>query len=172
MIGANGRVVCPCETEGRCVSLDVDCLGYSSPRSYVQLEEDARAAAADVQAQAHTLTVARLDETTNGTALGDTTTFADGSLAPESSKTAVPKAKKKGKPKLTPKEKKERSVRVIFLLLSGVRSYPVVCYMKMAIDKVISSLPLEFRGSDPVRILVLGCHGHVLSSGTDSASQR
>jgi len=106
MLGANGRVVCPCETEGRCVSLDVDYLGYSSPRSYVQLEEDARAtaaaaAAAGIQAQAHTLTVARLDETTNGTALGDTTTFTDGSLAPESSKTAVPKVKKKGKPKLT-----------------------------------------------------------------------
>jgi hypothetical protein len=105
MLGANGRVVCPCETEGRCVSLDVDYLGYSSPRSYVQLEEDARAtaaaAAAGIQAQVHTLTVARLDETTNGTALGDTTTFADGSLAPESSKTAVPKVKKKGKPKLT-----------------------------------------------------------------------
>ena len=61
------------------------------------------------------LTTAKLDETTNGTALGDTTTFADGSLAPESSKTAVPKVKKKGKPKLTPKEKKERSVRVFFL---------------------------------------------------------
>jgi hypothetical protein len=26
----------------------------------------------------------------------------------------------------------------------------VLCYIKMAIDKVISSLPLEFRGSDPV----------------------
>ena len=104
MLGANGRVVCPCETEGRCVSLDVDYLGYSSPRSYVQLEEDARAtaaAAAGIQAQAHSLTVERLDETTNGTALGDTTTFTDGSLAPESSKTAVPKVKKKGKPKLT-----------------------------------------------------------------------
>jgi hypothetical protein len=107
MLGANGRVVCPCETEGRCVSLDVDYLGYSSPRSYVQLEEDARAtaaaaaAAAGIQAQAHSLTVERLDETTNGTALGDTTTFTDGSLAPESSETAVPQVKKKGKPKLT-----------------------------------------------------------------------
>jgi hypothetical protein len=47
--------------------------------------------------------------------LGDTTTFADGTLAPESSKTAVPKVKKKGKPKLTPKEKKERSVGIFFL---------------------------------------------------------
>ncbi|KAH9993294.1 DASH complex subunit Dam1-domain-containing protein [Russula compacta] len=94
-------------------------------------EEDARAAlsaAAQAQAQVHTLATAKSDETTNTTALVDATTFADGSLAPESSKSAVPKVKKKGKPKLTPKEKKERS---------------------MAIEKVISSLPLEFRGSDP-----------------------
>jgi len=115
MVGANGHVVRPCEAEGRCVSFDVDRLDYSSRSSYTEPDEDARAAAAEVQAQAHTLTTAKLDETTNGTALGDTTTFADGSLAAESSKSAVPKVKKKGKPKLTPKEKKERSVRVFFL---------------------------------------------------------
>ena len=50
----------------------------------------------------------------NATGLIDTATFADASLAPETSKSAVAKVKKKGKPKLTPKEKKERSVRVIF----------------------------------------------------------
>jgi DASH complex subunit DAM1 len=110
-IGANGHVVRPCEAEGRCVSLSVDRLGYSSQSSYTGPDEDARAA----EVQAHTLTTVKLDETTNATALGDTTTLADGSLAPESSKSAVQKVKKKGKPKLTPKEKKERSVRVFFL---------------------------------------------------------
>jgi len=109
MIGANGHVVRPCEAEGRCVSFDVDRLDYSSPSSYTEPDEDARAAAAATE-----VPTVKLDETTNGTALGDTTTFADGSLAPESSKSAVPKVKKKGKPKLTPKEKKERSVRVFF----------------------------------------------------------
>jgi hypothetical protein len=80
-------------------------------------EEDARTAldaAAQVQAQAQTLATAKLDETTNATAMVDSTTFADGSLAPESSKSAVAKVKKKGKPRLTPKEKRERSVRAFF----------------------------------------------------------
>ncbi|KAH9996269.1 hypothetical protein BJV77DRAFT_988389 [Russula vinacea] len=89
-------------------------------------EEEALSAAA---AQARTLASAKLDEESmNATGLIDTATFADASLAPETSKSAVAKVKKKGKPKLTPKEKKERS---------------------MAIDKVILSLPLEFRGKDP-----------------------
>jgi len=94
-------------------------------------EEDARAAlAAAAATQAHTIASAKLDETaTNATSLVDNTTFADGSShAPESSKSSVSKVKKKGKPRLTPKEKKERSI---------------------AIEKVTSALPLEFRGSDP-----------------------
>ncbi|KAN0107746.1 DASH complex subunit Dam1 domain containing protein [Russula decolorans] len=94
-------------------------------------DEDTRAAlsaAAQGQAQAHTHSTAKPDDATDATAFVDTATFADASLAPESSKSTVAKVKKKGKPKLTPKEKKERS---------------------MAIDKVISSLPLEFRGTDP-----------------------
>ena len=83
--------------------------------------EDTLAAAAQVQAQAqsHTLASTKLDETTNATALVDSATFTDGFLAPESSKSAVAKVKKKGKPKLTPKEKKERSVRIyVFLVFS------------------------------------------------------
>ena len=46
------------------------------------------------------------------------------------SSTSVPKGilKKKGKPKLTNKEKKERSIMI---------------------ERVVSTLPLEFRGSDP-----------------------
>jgi hypothetical protein len=63
--------------------------------------------------QARTLASAKLDEEAmNATGLIDTVTFADASLAPETSKSAVAKVKKKGKPRLTPKEKKERSVRV------------------------------------------------------------
>jgi hypothetical protein len=84
-----------------------------------KLEEDARAAlsaAAQGQAQAHNHSTAKPDEATDATAFVDTATFADASLAPESSKSTVAKVKKKGKPKLTPKEKKERSVREIFLL--------------------------------------------------------
>lgn len=79
-----------------------------------ETEEDARAAlsaAAQGQAQAHTHSTAKPDEATDATAFVDTATFADASLAPESSKSTVAKVKKKGKPKLTPKEKKERSVR-------------------------------------------------------------
>lgn len=87
-------------------------------------EEDARtalSAAAQAQAQAHTLAIAKLDEAMNATTLGDTATFADASLAPESSKSTVAKVKKKGKPRLTPKEKKERSVRVNSLFVLQVR---------------------------------------------------
>jgi DASH complex subunit DAM1 len=115
--------------------LDIDPLDRSSPsRNAPTTEEDAlaAAAAAQVQAQAHTLgATAMLDETTNATALVDSATFADGSLAPGSSKSAVAKVKKKGKPKLTPKEKKERSVRThIFPSSSreGVRSHRVVVH--------------------------------------------
>ncbi|KAH9169330.1 DASH complex subunit Dam1-domain-containing protein [Lactarius sanguifluus] len=82
-------------------------------------EEDARAAAAAAQPQ--TVAGAKSDETTT---LGGNTTSADESLAPDSSKSAIGKVKKKGKAKLTPKERKER---------------------KIAIDEIITLLPLEFR---------------------------
>jgi hypothetical protein len=97
--------------------------------------EDARAAlsaAAQGQAQAHTHSTAKPDEATDATAFVDTATFADASLAPESSKSTVAKVKKKGKPKLTPKEKKERSVReffyCFFFLISINRSRLSVLY--------------------------------------------
>ncbi len=77
--------------------------------------EDARAAlSAAVQGQAQVHSTAKPDEATDATVFVDTATFADASLAPESSKSIVAKVKKKGKPKLTPKEKKERSVREYF----------------------------------------------------------
>jgi len=88
-------------------------------------EEDARtalSAAAQAQAQAHTLSTAKPDEATDATAFVDASTFADASLAPESSKSTVAKVKKKGKPKLTPKEKKERSVREFsFVFLFSIK---------------------------------------------------
>ncbi|KAH9054670.1 DASH complex subunit Dam1-domain-containing protein [Lactarius vividus] len=84
-------------------------------------EEDARAAAAT---QPQVIAGAKSDEMTNATTLGGNTTSADESLAPDSSKSAIGKVKKKGKAKLTPKERKER---------------------KIAIDQIITLLPLEFR---------------------------
>jgi DASH complex subunit DAM1 len=81
------------------------------------------------------------------------TTYATNSTA-RSTSTNVTKtsstgiSKKKGKPKLTAKEKKERSVSTdpmtIFAILD---TFP-----KLFIEKIVMSLPLEFRGSDPVRI--------------------
>ncbi|KAI9438209.1 DASH complex subunit Dam1-domain-containing protein [Lactarius indigo] len=71
--------------------------------------------------QPQTIAGAKSDETTT---LGGNTTSADESLAPDSSKSAIGKTKKKGKAKLTAKEKKER---------------------KIAIDQIITLLPLEFR---------------------------
>ena len=85
-----------------------------------ELEEDARAALSAVQA--HTVTAGKSDET--ATALADNTTFASESLAPESSKSSTVKVKKKGKPKLTPKEKKERNVRGLYSELPAARAYP------------------------------------------------
>jgi hypothetical protein len=126
-VGTNGRIVRPREAEGRCVPFNIDCLDSSSPSRNTRLEEEALAAAAQV----HTLATATLDETTNATALVDSATFADGSLAPESSKSAVAKVKKKGKPKLTQKEKKERSVRIYIVPSSsrgGAHSYRVVLH--------------------------------------------
>ncbi|KAH8990801.1 DASH complex subunit Dam1-domain-containing protein [Lactarius akahatsu] len=83
-------------------------------------EEDARAAP-PATTQPQTVAGAKSDETTT---LGGNTTSADESLAPDSSKSAIGKVKKKGKAKLTPKERKER---------------------KIAIDQIITLLPLEFR---------------------------
>jgi hypothetical protein len=85
-----------------------------------ELEEDARAALSAVQA--HTVAAGgKSDET--ATALTDNTTFASESLAPESSKSSTVKVKKKGKPKLTPKEKKERSVRGLYSEPPAARAY-------------------------------------------------
>ena len=134
-------------------------------------EEDAPAAATQVQAQAHMLAT---DKTTNTTALVDSATFMDGSLAPESSETAVVKVKKKNRLKLTPKEKNEMSVRIYMfsrLLLEKVFIFIALCYMKMAIDKVISLLPLEFHGSDPVSTCwIVRFHDLVLSCHVDTTS--
>ena len=57
---------------------------------------------------------AQPDDATNTTTLAGNVTSADESNAPETSKSAIGKVKKKGKPKLTPKEKKERKVRIRF----------------------------------------------------------
>ena len=78
--------------------------------SISRAEEDARGVPPTTQAQS--IAGAKPDEPENATTLGGNTTTADESLAPESSKTAIGKVKKKGKAKLTPKERKERKVRI------------------------------------------------------------
>lgn len=108
-------------------ALTVDWPEAPTEASFVlaqrRAEEDARAAT-QLQAHAQSIAGAKTDEAANATTLGGHTTAADESLAPESSKSAIGKVKKKGKAKLTPKERKER---------------------KAAIDQIITLLPLEFR---------------------------
>ncbi|TFY70591.1 hypothetical protein EVG20_g2412 [Dentipellis fragilis] len=89
-------------------------------------EEDARAALAAMQSHTNP-EPSTLEKTTDNAT--DDTTYADNTVADASVKTTATKiVKKKGKPKMTVKEKKERSA---------------------AIDKTVSCLPLEFRGNDP-----------------------
>jgi len=96
-------------------------------------EEDARAAAEAVLKAAREIPAPPppdidADKTTY-TECADTTTITTTSSANKASgPTTTTKPKKKGKPKLSAKEKKERSI---------------------AIEKIISCLPLEFRGNDP-----------------------
>ena len=80
--------------------------------------------------------------TTNATTRNVSTSIA------KTASSGIPK--KKGKPKLTAKEKKERSVS------TDPRGYFFLDFhasLKLSIEKIVMSLPLEFRGSDPVRIL-------------------
>ncbi|CAL1698799.1 unnamed protein product [Somion occarium] len=74
-----------------------------------------------------------VDQTHVTSELGNDTTFAANTTATTSNTNASGQpakgiTKKKGKPKMTVREKRERA---------------------LAIDKVISALPLEFRGNDP-----------------------
>lgn len=96
-------------------------------------EEDAAAALAALQAPTPAPPSAepRADDTITADTGNDTTFAANTTTATTTTTTsAQPKGimKKKQKTKLTAKEKKERGI---------------------AIDKVISVLPLEFRGNDP-----------------------
>ncbi|KIK93987.1 hypothetical protein PAXRUDRAFT_143853 [Paxillus rubicundulus Ve08.2h10] len=95
-------------------------------------QEDARAAAEAVLKAAREIPAPPPPDTdadkTTYTEGADTTTITTTSSATKSGGPVPAKAKKKGKPKLSAKEKKERSI---------------------AIEKVISCLPLEFRGNDP-----------------------
>ncbi|KAH0826720.1 hypothetical protein J3R83DRAFT_5120 [Lanmaoa asiatica] len=100
-------------------------------------EEDARAAAEAAKAAPpppsapNASATTDVDKTTyNETADYETTFTTALTSTSANAKSVPPKAllKKKGKPKLTAKEKKERM---------------------MAIEKIIMCLPLEFRGSDP-----------------------
>jgi len=75
----------------------------------------------------------------------DTTYAANMSTATSNKSGPIPK-KKPGKAKLSAKEKKERSVRDYFRVI--VESVAQV--VQLEIERIISCLPLEFRGSDPV----------------------
>ncbi|KAI0267446.1 DASH complex subunit Dam1-domain-containing protein [Gloeopeniophorella convolvens] len=115
-------------------ALTVEWPEAPTDASYVlarrRAEEDARAALEAAQAQSRLALASRPDDTADAATLGENTTFANDSVIPGPSKNSATKkvVKKKGKAKLTPKEKKERSI---------------------AVEKVVSSLPLEFRGNDP-----------------------
>ncbi|KLO19312.1 hypothetical protein SCHPADRAFT_865168 [Schizopora paradoxa] len=96
-------------------------------------EDDARAAQAALRAAAEAALAAEKSAAEEAAAEGNTTTFGDTSAATVLQPTGIKQPtgilkKKKPKPKLTVKEKKERN---------------------MAIDKTVSALPLEFRGQDP-----------------------
>ncbi|KAG9309963.1 hypothetical protein JVU11DRAFT_9996 [Chiua virens] len=97
-------------------------------------EEDARVAAEAAMAAPpapDTSVIADVDKTTYNETTDYETTFTTAiSSTSANTKSVPPKgvAKKKGKPKLTAKEKKEKM---------------------LAIEKLIMCLPLEFRGSDP-----------------------
>lgn len=92
-------------------------------------EEDAL-----VALQAAEETKRKLETTAGPSNLADKTTTTETEpettyiTAGNTTKSSAPQKKRGKKPKLTPKEKKERSLEI---------------------EKIISSLPLEFRGSDP-----------------------
>ncbi|KAI5114603.1 hypothetical protein M0805_005520, partial [Coniferiporia weirii] len=99
-------------------------------------EDDAHAAQAALRAAAEAAMVAERSAAAaseealeaNETAIGNTTGHGGGTRIPGGILKGSALPKKKGKPKMTPKERRERS---------------------LAIDKAVSNLPLEFRGQDP-----------------------
>ncbi len=76
--------------------------------------------------------------------LTDKTTVTDADVSSNNSGT-MPK-KKPGKAKISAKAKKERSVRDYF----GILLESLAQAVQLEIERIISCLPLEFRGSDPV----------------------
>ncbi|KAG2356300.1 hypothetical protein BDR07DRAFT_1380901 [Suillus spraguei] len=110
--------------------MDMNALTVDWPQAPTdasfRLANISRPAPPDSEADKTTFTENQESKTTYTT--NATTRNASTSIA-KSASTGIPK--KKAKPKLTAKEKKER-------LLS--------------LEKIVMSLPLEFRGSDPARI--------------------
>ncbi|KAH9930811.1 DASH complex subunit Dam1-domain-containing protein [Amylocystis lapponica] len=115
-------------------ALTTDWPQAPTPESFAlaarRAEEDARAAADALRAaQATPVALSPTLERTAPTDASDAdneTTFATTTNAPAASAPAP--AKKKGKPKMSAKEKRERG---------------------LAVEKVVTALPLEFRGGDP-----------------------
>ncbi|THH17692.1 hypothetical protein EW146_g3155 [Bondarzewia mesenterica] len=110
-------------------ALTVDWPQAPTDASYMlakrRAEEDGRAALAAIQAQQ---AQAELEKTSTVAETANETTFADQTVASSAAPPVKKVVKKKGKPKLSAKERKERN---------------------LAIEKTVSFLPLEFRGSDP-----------------------
>ena len=131
--------------------------------SLLQPEDDARAAevalraAAEAAAEAEraaAMEEAEVDEALNGV---DTSVASAASAIPASklkqpagilknaNASGIPK-KAKPKPKLTAKEKRERSVSIALF----TDTHRLMNILQLFIDKVVSNLPLEYRGQDPV----------------------
>lgn len=70
---------------------------------------------------------------------------AHGNLTLPTTSKPAPTVKKKKPKQLSAKERKERSVSIKFHLHTSTH------LRKLEVDKVVSALPIEFRGSDPVR---------------------
>lgn len=109
-----------------------------------EAEEQARQARHIADSSAFTIM------TDNDTTYMANTTGATGASGSKAS--AAPKKKVAAKPKMTVKEKKERAVSVIAPSMSDPNNLTI---SQMEIDRIITLLPLEFRGSDPVSLLFL-----------------
>jgi DASH complex subunit DAM1 len=130
---------------GRCSVINTLLPGNSTRLS----EQNAIAAMEAIQAQAEAKSIQPTligEETLNDAGDPEATFTASNANSSAPAKTIIKKVIKGKKPKLTAKEKKERAVRD-----SSVVCVSQLIFCKMELERIITFLPLEFRGSDPVR---------------------
>ena len=113
-----------------------------------KIREQEIAAAVAASSSAGLLAADRTTATDADTTFAANTTAATG-VSSNKSGTVISK-KKVAKAKLSAKEKKERSVRTHQRLLW----LDFIPFTQLEIERIISCLPLEFRGSDPVSFSV------------------